>query len=128
MATPSAVLAVIRAAQPQLRNGADAVAFALHAALCCEGFVLVAVDDAAQQEPVDGGATVHEVGLDGWNASPDEYTFRYVVDGAAPTYVLKALTAGAKLLVDAAPPPPGQVAHLELRCVRVNAPLAVFGS
>ena len=115
----TAVLAVVRAARPQFRNRADAVVFALHAALLAEGFVLVAVGDAAEEEP-PRGAALAETGHDGWNAARDEYAFRYRREGAGAadgTVVLKALAAGAKLLVDAAPPSPGAVEHLELRYV-----------
>ena len=116
MASPSSVLAVVRAARPQLRRRADALAFALHASLCCEGFVLVAAGEAARAQ--GSAALVHEVGPEGWQDAEDEYTFRYTRDGAqSGLYQLSALTAGDKLLVDAAPPAPARVAHLELRRV-----------
>ena len=63
-------------------------------------------------------ALVHEVGPEGWQDAEDEYTFRYTRDGAhSGLYQLSALMAGDKLLVDAAPPAPARVAHLELRRV-----------
>jgi proteasome inhibitor subunit 1 (PI31) len=118
MAAPAAVLAAVRAARPRFRNRADALVFALHAALLAEGFVLVAAGDAAEEEPPRGGALLPETGHEGWNAAEEEYAFRYRREGAAAahgTVVLKALAAGAKLFVDAAAPSPGATAHLELR-------------
>jgi hypothetical protein len=123
MATPSAVLAIVRAARPHFRHRADALVFALHAALLAEGLVLVAVGDAAAAEPPRTGAPLPEAGHDGWNAAPDDYAFRYRQDGAAAahgTVVLKALVAGNKLFVDAAPPSPGAAAHVELRRARAR--------
>jgi hypothetical protein len=123
MAAPAAVLAIVRAARPQFRQRADALAFALHAALLAEGFVLVAAGAAAEAEPA-AGAPLPEAGHDGWNALPDEYAFRYRQEGAASsTVALKALAASGKLFVDAAGTAPAAAAHLELRrvlrrCVR----------
>ena len=117
MAAPAAVLAVVRAARPQFRQRADALAFALHAALLAEGFVLVAAGAAAEAEPA-AGAALPEAGHDGWNASQDEYAFRYRQEGAASsTVALKALAASGKLFVDAAGTAPAPAAHLELRRV-----------
>ena len=42
-----ALLAVIRAARPSFRNGADRIAYALHAYLLCKGYRLVAVGTQA---------------------------------------------------------------------------------
>jgi proteasome inhibitor subunit 1 (PI31) len=42
MATPGAVLGVIRAARPHLKNATDRVAFAVHAAFLAAGYSLVA--------------------------------------------------------------------------------------
>jgi hypothetical protein len=123
MATPGAVLAIVRAARPHFRHRADALVFALHATLLAEGLVLVAVGGAAEVEPPRAGAPLSEAGHDGWNAAPDEYAFRYRKEGAAAaqgTVVLKALVVGDKLLVDAAPPSPGAAAHVELRRARAT--------
>jgi hypothetical protein len=117
MAAPAAVLAIVRVARPQFRQRADALSFALHAALLAEGFVLVAAGAAAEAEPA-AGAPLPEAGHDGWNASPDEYAFRYRQEGAASsTVALKALAASGKLFVDAAGTAPAAAAHLELRRV-----------
>jgi hypothetical protein len=117
MASSSAVLALIRTARPALRNAADAVAFFVHAALACEGFVLVATGEAAQRDV--GNARVCEASMDGWNALADEYAFRYVSEAVFPSggkqYQLKALAVGSKLLVDVATSSQEPAAHLELR-------------
>ncbi len=121
------VLAVVRAARPRFRHRADALVFALHAALLAEGFVLLAVGDAAAEEPPPGGAPLPEAGHEGWNAAADEYAFRYRGEGAAAqqgTVALRALAEGAKLHVDAAPPSPGAGVHLELRRGSSRAALA----
>ena len=118
MATAATVLAIVRASRPVFRQRADALAFALHAALLAEGFVLVAAGAAAEDEP-DADASLREAGPDGWDASPDEYAFRYWQESASSgTIVLKALAASGKLFVDAAgPTPAAAAAHLELRRV-----------
>jgi hypothetical protein len=117
MSSPSAVLAVVRTARPSLRNSADALAFCLHAALSCEGFVLVATGEEAQRDLL--GDSLHEAPLTGWNSLPDEYAFRYVSEASFPSggkqYLCKALAVGSKLLVDVAAPAPAPTAHLELR-------------
>ena len=117
MASPSAVLAVVRTARPALRNSADALVFALHASLSCEGFVLVATGEEAQRDLL--GDSLHEAPVAGWNSLPDEYAFRYTSEAAFPRggrqYLLKALALGSKLLVDVAAPAPAPTAHLELR-------------
>jgi proteasome inhibitor subunit 1 (PI31) len=118
MATPATVLAIVRAARPVFRQRADALAFALHAALLAEGFVLVAAGATAEDEP-SADAALHEAGPDGWDASPDEYAFRYRQESAGSgTVVLKALAASGKLFVDAAgSTPAAEATHLELRRV-----------
>ena len=118
MATSATVLAIVRAARPVFRQRADALAFALHAALLAEGFVLVAAGAAAEDEP-SADAALHEAGPDGWNASADEYAFRYRQESAGGgTVVLKALSASGKLFVDAAgAATAAAAAHLELRRV-----------
>ena len=117
MASPSAVLAVLRTARPAFRNSADAVVFAVHAALSCEGFILVAAGEVAQKEVA--GDRVCEALLDGWNALADEYAFRYVSEAAFPAagkqYFLKVLAVGSKLLFDFAAPAPAAATHVELR-------------
>ena len=105
----TAVLAVIRAARPNLSSPAAALAVALHAALSAEGFVLVACGEAALAEPA---ASLAEAGLDGWDDGVDEFAFRY-----SNGVLLKALAVGQKLFVDfAAAPPNSAVKHVELRC------------
>lgn len=47
MATEQSVMAVIRAARPQFRTGADKAAFAVHAAFAAAGYVLHATGPAA---------------------------------------------------------------------------------
>lgn len=117
MASPSTVLAVVRTARPGLRNSADALAFCVHVALSCEGFVLVATGEEAQRDLL--GGSVHEAPVTGWNSLADEYAFRYVSEATFPSagkqYLLKALAVGSKLLVDFAAPAPAPIAHLELR-------------
>ena len=124
MATAATVLAIVRASRPVFRQRADALAFALHAALLAEGFVLVAAGAAAEDEP-GADAALREAGPDGWDASPDEYAFRYRQESASGgTVVLKALSASGKLFVDAAgAATAAAAAHLELRRVPPPASL-----
>eukprot|EP00899_Mesostigma_viride_P002873 jgi/Mesvir1/12587/Mv10335-RA.1 len=80
MASPSAVLAVIRAARPNFRSRHDKLAFAIHACYSCEGLRLVALGDAGVEEAQrrsETGASLEEVSLEGWNSDDDSYAFLY---------------------------------------------------
>ena len=99
MATPAAVLAVVRAARPRCRTPADALAFALHAACLAEGWNVLAVDSGAG---VDADVVARAADADadadptrGWNAREDgQYAFRYERangDGQGATLIARVL-------------------------------------
>eukprot|EP00976_Prorocentrum_cordatum_P032788 667615-Prorocentrum_minimum.AAC.11 len=61
MATPTGILAVVRASRPSFRNRHDRLTFAIHAAVLSEGFHLVGVGEAVdtKEEAVSGGSKTH---------------------------------------------------------------------
>ncbi|KAF8063749.1 proteasome inhibitor [Scenedesmus sp. PABB004] len=77
----AALLAVVRAAAPALRSRADALAFALHAAVLSSGYRLVAVGEDATLEGLSADAP--DAPVAGWDASAEQYAFGYVADAAA---------------------------------------------
>mmetsp|Transcript_18800 Transcript_18800/g.41141 ORF Transcript_18800/g.41141 Transcript_18800/m.41141 type:complete len:308 (+) Transcript_18800:207-1130(+) len=100
MATPTGILAVVRASRPSFRNKHDRLTFAIHAAILSEGFHLVGVGEAVDtKEEVVSGGTTEEVPLDGWNGSDDSYTFRYYNSETKAALLLKAVVMADKLLV-----------------------------
>lgn len=105
MATAAAVLAVVRAAAPQVRSRQDQLVFALHAAVLASGYRLVAVGDQAQLEGL--AADAPDAPLAGWNSSSESYSFAYLSEAddataaAAPVVklLLKVLAMGDTSLV-----------------------------
>jgi proteasome inhibitor subunit 1 (PI31) len=103
MASASSVLAVIRAAHPELKSKQDRLAFAIHATFLASGYRLVGTG-AAEVDPEEGlPGPEDDVSIEGWNSLGDAYTLRYVKDGdeQARPVVLSMLVVGDKLLVDA---------------------------
>ncbi|KAK9831386.1 hypothetical protein WJX81_008664 [Elliptochloris bilobata] len=101
MSTPQTLLAIIRAAHPQLRNKHDAVVFAVHAFMLADGYKLVATGKAADEASEAPPDDAPEVAADGWNDEiPDSYAFLYADDtGKRSPTLLKALPLGNKLVV-----------------------------
>jgi hypothetical protein len=97
MATSTVVLALVRAARPQLTSRAGVAAFAVHAVLSAEGWELAAVGDAALGQHT---STAPEASLDGWDTGGDVFAFAYTQ--GKWRLLVKALATGASLQVDAA--------------------------
>ena len=97
----NAVVGVLRASRPSFRNGADKVAFALHASLLCRQYKLLAVGtEASCFEKV--AQKNEEVDVDGWNVQDTQYAFAYVPeDRETARVVVKATVLGSALCVAA---------------------------
>ena len=117
MATPPAVLAVMRAARVVCRTPRDAVMFAVHCTFLAEGYVLLAAGDNVdpmmfqekEEEPDDGLPKRKPDPHVGWNDMDDEYAFKYCAladydnsaQAPAPAHVgaiLKAIFIGDTLM------------------------------
>ena len=117
MATPPAVLAVMRAARIICRTPRDAVMFAVHCTFMAEGYVLLAAGDNVdpmmfqekEEEPDDGLPKRKPDPHVGWNDMDDEYAFKYcaladydnTAQAPAPAHVgaiLKAIFIGNTLM------------------------------
>ena len=117
MATPPAVLAVMRAARVVCRTPRDAVMFAVHCTFLAEGYVLLAAGDNVdpmmfqekEEEPDDGLPKRKPDPHVGWNDMDDEYAFKYcaladydnTAQAPAPAHVgaiLKAIFIGNTLM------------------------------
>lgn len=99
MTSSTAVAALIRAFRPEYASDHDKVVFAVHAVVLANGFTLVGVgeEDHDAVPPPDAP----EVGIEGWNASQEVYTFRYVDSlGAKSAVLVKCLAVGKRLLVN----------------------------
>ncbi|GJP38161.1 hypothetical protein CLOM_g22598 [Closterium sp. NIES-68] len=117
MASSEAVLALLRAYRPRFESKPDSVAFAVHATFLASGFRCLAVGpDAAEIAAGSKGSdSSADAGIEGWNATPDVYTFAYAhqtpgdsaegasADKTAGTVVVQCLSVaeGELLMVDA---------------------------
>jgi hypothetical protein len=121
MATPPAVLAVMRAARIICRTPRDAVMFAVHCTFMAEGYVLLAAGDnvdpmmfqTKEEEPDDGLPKRRPDPHLGWNDMEDEYAFKYCALGDYDNLggkprrgrysgaILKAMHVGNTLMVHA---------------------------
>ncbi|CAK9228430.1 unnamed protein product [Sphagnum troendelagicum] len=116
MATPGAVLGVIRAARPRLKNATERVAFAVHAAFLAAGYSLVATGTNANSSPGIGEGT--EVGVDGWDEMDGAYAFCYSGNnelGLSKSVTVKCLAVGDSLMIDAISSDVDNPVHLELK-------------
>ncbi|XP_043718406.1 probable proteasome inhibitor isoform X3 [Telopea speciosissima] len=104
MATANSVLALVKAYRPSFRNPHDKVAFAVHASLLASGYVLTATGPPAFSDTaLSSSSTDDEVGIEGWNATDEEYGFLYRKEdnGVKKSLLVKCLVMGDKLIVDA---------------------------
>jgi len=116
MATPGAVLGVIRAARPRLKNATERVAFAVHSAFLAAGYSLVATGTNANSSPGIGEET--EVGVDGWDEMDGAYAFCYSGNnelGLSKSVTVKCLAVGDSLMIDAISSDVDNPVHLELK-------------
>jgi proteasome inhibitor subunit 1 (PI31) len=116
MATPGAVLGVIRAARPHLKNAMERVAFAVHAAFLAAGYSLVATGTNANSSSGIGEET--EVGVDGWDVMDGAYAFCYSGNnelGLSKSVTVKCLAVGDSLMIDAISSDVDNPVHLELK-------------
>ena len=79
--SPYAVLAVMRAARPELRTPADRLAFLVHAVVLAAGHRLVATGPGSSAERTASMDFAGDISHDGWNAVPGEYEFWYLPEG-----------------------------------------------
>ncbi|KAK9804965.1 hypothetical protein WJX73_004976 [Symbiochloris irregularis] len=93
------LLTVVRAARPSFRNRYDRLAFAVHAYNLADDYKLVGTGKAAEVT-IDLKEDAPEVGLEGWTAVPNCYTFHYVdAAGKRPSRAVKAVVVSDNLLV-----------------------------
>ncbi|XP_010488776.1 PREDICTED: probable proteasome inhibitor [Camelina sativa] len=120
MATPHAVMGVIRSVMPGFRNNYDKVAFVVHASFVISGFILTATGRPAfVHDALSSPTTKSLVGIEGWNEFDQEYAFVYKkpVKGSKTKVrkaLVKCLVMNDKILVVVITEDGNEPAHLQI--------------